>query len=99
MRAERNIGLSEALNELARVGLTVPSQRTRFVQRTFPISARIDVTNVGDTLEYLEGPSHRWCSSMPTFCSHSLPADQHEADTDFARFTELTWVNPVSPRA
>lgn len=23
----------------------------------------------------------------------------YSADTDFARFTELTWVNPVSPRA
>jgi hypothetical protein len=58
MRAERNIGLSEAVNELARAGLAVPSQRTRFVQRTFPMGARIDVTNVGDALEYLEGPSH-----------------------------------------
>lgn len=59
MRAERDIGLSEAVNELARAGLTVPSQRTRFVQRTFSMGARIDVTNVGDTLEYLEGPSSR----------------------------------------
>jgi ribbon-helix-helix CopG family protein len=59
MRAERNIGLSEAVNELARAGFAVPSQRTRFVQRTFPMGARIDVTNTGDTLEYFEGPSHR----------------------------------------
>ncbi|MGH3813808.1 MAG: ribbon-helix-helix protein, CopG family [Pseudonocardiaceae bacterium] len=58
MRAERNIGLSEAVNELARAGLAVPSQRTRFVQRTFPMGARIDITNIGDALEYLEGPSH-----------------------------------------
>lgn len=59
MRAERNIGLSEAVNELARAGLAVPSQRTRFIQRTFPMGARIDVTNVGDALEDLEGHSHR----------------------------------------
>jgi Arc/MetJ family transcription regulator len=59
MCAERNIGLSEALNELARAGLAVPSQRTRFVQRAFPMGARIDVTNIGDALEYLEGSSHR----------------------------------------
>ncbi|MGH3875287.1 MAG: ribbon-helix-helix protein, CopG family [Pseudonocardiaceae bacterium] len=58
MRVERNIGLSEAVNELARAGLTVPSQRTRFVQRAFPMGARVDVTNIGDALEYLEGPSH-----------------------------------------
>ncbi len=59
MRTERNIGLSEAVNELARAGLSVPPQRTRFVQRTFPMAARIDVTNIGDALEYLEGVSHR----------------------------------------
>lgn len=59
LRSERNIGLSEAVNELVRAGLAVPAQRKRFVQRTFPMSARIDVTNVGDTLELLEGPSHR----------------------------------------
>jgi hypothetical protein len=33
MRAERNIGLSEAVNELARAGLAVPSQRTRNLGR------------------------------------------------------------------
>ena len=59
LRAERNLGLSEAVNELARAGLAVPSQRTRFVQRSFPMGARIDVANVGDALEYLEGPGHR----------------------------------------
>lgn len=59
MRAERNIGLSEALNELARAGLSVPPKRTKFVQRTFPMGARIDFTNVADALEFLEGPIHR----------------------------------------
>lgn len=59
MRTERNIGLSEAVNELARAGLAVPSQRARFVQRTFPMGARSDVTNISDTLEYLEGSSYR----------------------------------------
>lgn len=59
MRAERNIGLSEALNELARAGLSVPPQRTKFVQRSFPMDARIDFTNVADALDFLEGPTHR----------------------------------------
>jgi hypothetical protein len=58
LRIERNIGLSEAVNELARAGLAVPSQRKEFAQRTFPMGARIDVTNIGDALEYLEGPHH-----------------------------------------
>jgi hypothetical protein len=30
LRVERNIGLSEAVNELARAGLAVPSQRKKF---------------------------------------------------------------------
>ncbi|MEO7195080.1 MAG: ribbon-helix-helix protein, CopG family [Pseudonocardiaceae bacterium] len=59
MCAERNIGVSEAVNELARAGLAVPSQRTRFVQCTFAMDSRIDATNVGDTLEYLEGSRRR----------------------------------------
>ena len=59
LREERNIGLSEAVNELARAGLTVPTQRKKFAQRTFSMGARIDVANIGDALEFLEGPSHR----------------------------------------
>jgi hypothetical protein len=59
MRAERNIGLSEALNELARAGLSVLPQRMTFVQRTFPMGARIDFMNVADAIEFLEGPIHR----------------------------------------
>ncbi|HEY2764835.1 MAG TPA: ribbon-helix-helix protein, CopG family [Pseudonocardiaceae bacterium] len=59
LREERNIGLSEAVNELARAGLTVPTQRKKFDQRTFSMGARIDVANIGDALEFLEGPSHR----------------------------------------
>lgn len=59
LRSDQHIGLSEAVNELVRVGLAVPSQRKRFVQRTFPMSARIDVTNVADALELVEGSSHR----------------------------------------
>lgn len=59
VRAERNVGLSEAVNELIRAGLAVPSQRNRFVQQTFPMRARIDVSNVADALETIEGPRHR----------------------------------------
>ncbi len=59
LRAERNIGLSEAINELVRAGLAVPRQRTRFVQRTFPMRSRIDVTNMGEALELLEGSHQR----------------------------------------
>lgn len=59
VRDEHRIGLSEAVNELIRAGLTVPRQRSRFVQRSFAMGARIDVGNVADALETLEGPGHR----------------------------------------
>ena len=59
LRAERNMGLSEAVNELIRAGLAVPRQRSRFVQRSFPMRARVDVSNVADALETLEGLGHR----------------------------------------
>lgn len=59
LRSEKNIGLSEAVNELVRAGLTVPTQRKRFVQRAFPMGARIDVTNIGDALELLEEQDNR----------------------------------------
>lgn len=56
LRAERDVGLSEAVNDLIRAGLAVPRQRRRFAQRSFPMGARVDVSNVGDALETLEGP-------------------------------------------
>ncbi len=60
LRRERSIGVSEALNELARAGM-VPSKepRKKFVQRTYPVGLKIDVTNIGEVLELLEGPEYR----------------------------------------
>jgi hypothetical protein len=59
LRRERGIGLSAAVNELARAGLTQPTDRKRFRQRTFNLGLKLDVSNVGDALETLEGPSAR----------------------------------------
>ncbi len=59
VRTEKGLGLSEAVNELIRLGLTAPRQRGRFVQRSFPMRSRIDVSNVADALETLDGPGHR----------------------------------------
>jgi hypothetical protein len=59
MRRERDVGLSEAVNELARKGLTVRKQRKRFVQRTAPIGVKIDVTSLGEALEAAEGPGYK----------------------------------------
>ena len=59
LRRERGIGLSEALNELARAGLTMKTKRKPFVQKTHPGRLLIDVTDIGQALEDLDGPSHR----------------------------------------
>lgn len=59
LRAQRGLGLSEAVNELVRAGLTVPVQRTPFRQRTARLGTTIDVTNVAEAIELLEGPDWR----------------------------------------
>jgi metal-responsive CopG/Arc/MetJ family transcriptional regulator len=59
LRRERGIGLSEAVNELIRRALTSRRPRRAFRQRTARIGLRIDVTNVAEALEQLDGPSAR----------------------------------------
>ena len=60
LRRERAIGVSEALNELARAGMARKKKpRKKFVQRTYPVGLKIDVTNIGEVLELLEGPEYR----------------------------------------
>jgi Ribbon-helix-helix protein, copG family len=59
LRRERGIGLSEALNQLARAGLTVRHEREPFRQRTVALGLKVDVTNVAEVLELLEGSGSR----------------------------------------
>jgi hypothetical protein len=59
LRRERGLGLSEALNELVRAGLAAKPSRRPFRQKTHSLGALIDVTNVAEALELLEGPRHR----------------------------------------
>lgn len=60
LRHERSIGVSEALNELARAGMVHrKAPRQRFVQRTHDLGLGIDVTNVAEALELTEAPDHR----------------------------------------
>lgn len=60
LRRKRSIGLSEAVNELIRSGLGLRRQRrTRFEQSSRPLGLRIDVTDVADALEVLEGSAGR----------------------------------------
>jgi metal-responsive CopG/Arc/MetJ family transcriptional regulator len=59
LRRERHMGLSEAVNELIRDGLRAPRRRREFRQPTADMGLRIDVSNVAEALEVLEGPSAR----------------------------------------
>ncbi|MDQ3305788.1 MAG: CopG family transcriptional regulator [Actinomycetota bacterium] len=59
LRRQRALGLSEAVNELIRAGLREGPVGPPFRQRTFASGLLLDVSNVAETLEILEGPAHR----------------------------------------
>jgi Ribbon-helix-helix protein, copG family len=59
LRKERGLGLSEAVNELARAGLSQRGRRTSFSQQSHSIGLKIDVTDVADAVELLEGDAAR----------------------------------------
>jgi len=59
VRRIRHVGLSEAVNELIRAGMTAPRKRRVFRQRTADLGLRIDVSNVSEALEVLDGPAAR----------------------------------------
>ena len=63
LRRERGLGLSEAVNELVRAGLAAgrPSAERAepFRQPTATLDLRIDVANVAEALEQLDGPTAR----------------------------------------
>lgn len=55
LRTERNIGLGEAVNELARAGMARSSaSRRRFRQRTASLGLKVDVSSVADALDLLD---------------------------------------------
>ena len=53
------MGLSETVNQLIREGLHGRSPRLAFRQRTQAIGLSIDVSNVAEALEQLDGPAAR----------------------------------------
>lgn len=59
LRRERSLGLSQAVNELVRAGLRAKREQRRFEQRSTRLGLKVDVTNVAEALEQLEGPSAR----------------------------------------
>lgn len=59
LRRERGLGVSAAVNELIRRALLAQGPPKPFVAQTFRLGIAIDVSNVTDALDLLEGPSAR----------------------------------------
>jgi hypothetical protein len=58
LRRERSIGMSEAVNELVRAGLTTKNRSAApFEQKSHDLGRGIEFDNIADTLETLDGPS------------------------------------------
>ena len=58
LRREHDVGFSEAVNSLVRRGLGRRPRRQLFVQRAAELGRMIDVSNVAEALEQLDGPRH-----------------------------------------
>ena len=54
LRREKGLGLSEAVNELARAGLAARRTPYTYQHKTYAMGARVDLTNIGDVLELLD---------------------------------------------
>jgi Ribbon-helix-helix protein, copG family len=59
LRRERAIGLSEAVNDLVRAGLTTRRAGAPFRQQAHDLGPGIDYSNVADALETLDGSAAR----------------------------------------
>ena len=59
LRRRRGMGVSEAVNELIRQGLMAREAQPPFRQRTARLGAKIDVSNIAEVLETLDGPDVR----------------------------------------
>ena len=59
LRREADLGLSDAVNELIRRGAASRSAtpRRRFRQNSYEMGERVDVRNVAEALETLDGPA------------------------------------------
>ncbi len=55
LQRERHLGVSAAVNELVRRGLTRSHSAAPFIQRTSSGHARLDITDVAEVLDVLDG--------------------------------------------
>ncbi len=57
LRRERDLGLSDAVNDLVRAGLAAKQPQRVFRQETHDLGPGVDFSNVGEAIETLDGPS------------------------------------------
>jgi hypothetical protein len=55
LRKSSGRGVSETVNGLIRRGLVVRNARPRFIQRSQQLGLRIDVANVAEAIDFIEG--------------------------------------------
>jgi hypothetical protein len=58
-RPDHGVGLSEAVNRLIRRGLVNQQEPVAFTQETRPMGLNVDVSNVAEALDLLEGTEAR----------------------------------------
>ena len=54
IRREEGVGVSEALNRLARRALSIAAKPEKYVHRSVDLGLLIDVSNIGDVLDLLD---------------------------------------------
>jgi hypothetical protein len=60
LRRDEGLGVSEALNRIARAGLVAKREQRPFRQRAARMGPfGLDVSNIGEALEVVEGADHR----------------------------------------
>lgn len=59
VRREAGVGVSDAVNQLIRRGLLVRTEQAPFRQPTRHLGLTLDVSNVAEALEILDGPMAR----------------------------------------
>ncbi|HEU5141633.1 MAG TPA: ribbon-helix-helix protein, CopG family, partial [Solirubrobacterales bacterium] len=59
LRREQGLGLSEAVNDLIRAGLMNRSNEERVEFPTYDMGVSIDISNVWEAIETIDGPATR----------------------------------------
>jgi metal-responsive CopG/Arc/MetJ family transcriptional regulator len=54
IRRETGVGLSEAVNQLIRRGISADSPRHRYEHRSVNLGLKVDATNIGEVLDALD---------------------------------------------